>query len=749
MAAILHTVAPDATTVGLASDVPLEPKEDTHVTDKKDTPADDKEDNSDLPGSFPETPAADLDKQFSVNPLPATDFAVNPVKLDAGEKLPTDVTSNGINDHVTLDKASYEKSDRIPGLEGLTAPTDLAPTTIGTIIPESSLPIISGDVLTNSAAPQSSTAALAANVPLEHDKAPEVVKESQEKSSDEIGSSGMETLAGEKLDDKARVETELLSKVPEAPSAAEGTSGKGTDTTENAKSATDYIAEGATAVGVGLLAAGLAAKDAIVHASQTETAQNAAQQVTDAANGAKDAVVAGTQSAAQQATDAATSAKDSAVANTQSAAEQASTATTNAKDSTVAGTQSAAQQATDATINAKDAVVATTLAAVESTKAAATDAAAQLPDSVKDVLPASVQDAIPTPETKEEVIEKISPEVPIEVKESIAESGQGPEATVNTAAVEQKSAVESELLKEVDATKTFDDKPAEAAENVPSEVKKSIAEAGQAPEAASSETAVDNKAAVESELLKEVKPVESTDEQPKPADNVPEEVKESIVEAGKAPEAASSSDAVNNKSAVESELWKEVETKKAIDEHSKTLPSEPASTSDESKLLVGANDPLPSVDAKLDDAIKPSGDSKAAESAPHVDLPTPPAVVPLVATPAPAPDVKTEVPTEFPTEVTNGSEIATPKPAEDSAALPILPKAVEPPANAVDTPAKSEAPSTTPSTPAKAAAPAPGTSTPSSSKAADSPATADKKKKNRLSSFFGKIKEKVAHKDKP
>ena len=693
MAAVLNTVSPDSTTVGLASHVPLEPKHDAHATEKKDAPAaEDEKDSSSVPGTFPETPAADQDKQFSVNPLPASDFAVNPVKLEAGEKVPKDVASNGINDHVTLDKASYEKSDRIPGLEGLTAPTNLAPTSIGTIIPESSLPMTSGDATINSAAPQSSTAALAAKVPLEHHehhKAPEVVKESQEKAHEEVGASGMEELAGEKLDEKAEVEDELLSKVPEAPAAAEGTSGNA-DKPVNTKSAMEYLAEGASAVGVGLVAAGLAAKDAVVHAAHTETAQNAAQQVTNAAVSAKDTVVAGSQSAAQQAADTATSAKDTVVTNTQAAAQQTSDATVNAKNSVVSGTQSAAQTTTDATVTAKDTVAATTQSAVESTKAAATNAAAQLPESVKNVLPASVQAAIPKPETKEEVLEKISPEVPVEVKESIVESGQGPEATVNTAAVEQKSAVESELLKEVEATNAFDDKSAKLADNVPSDVKESITEAGQAPEAASNEKAVDNKAAVESELLREVDTTKAIDEQPK----------------------------------------------------AETLPTEPASTSVESKLLAGAKDALPSVYGKVDDGFKPSGDSKAAEAGPRLDLPTPPAVVPELATPAPAPGVKTEVPTAFPTEVTNGSETTSPKPAEASA-----PKAVEPPAKAEETPVKSEAPAT----PAKAEAPSTPTktSTPGSSKAADSPATAERKKKNRLSSFFGKIKEKVAHKDKP
>lgn len=589
MAAILNTVSPESTTAQLAGQVPLEPKHDAAAAEKKDTSG------SEIPGTFPETPAADLDKQFSVNPLPATDFAVNPVKLEPGEKVPKDLASNGIHDNVTLDKESYEKSDRIPGLTGLTAPTDLAPTSIGNIIPESSLPISSGEFLTNSAAPESSTAALAANVPLESKKAPEVVEQSQAKADAKVGDSGMDKLSGDKIEEKAEVEDELLSKVPTAPSTAEGTSGQGTDKSEKTKSAVEYITEGAGAAGVAIVAAGLAAKDAIVNATQSETAQNAAQQATDAAS--------------------------------------------SAKDSAVASSQSAAQQTTDAAVNAKDAAV-----------AAATNAAAQLPESVKNALPASVQAAIPAPETKEEIIEEISPEVPLEVRESIAESGQGPEATVNTAAVEQKSAVESELLKEV-------------------------------------------------------KEVGSIDQQPKTAGNVPEEVKESIKESGEAPEAASSSDAVNKKSAVESELLKEVDTTKGIHEQS-------------------------------------TAESKAAESAPHVDLPTPPAVAPQVATPAP--DVKTEVPTEFPTTVTNGSEPTSPKPAEGSAALP---KAVEPPAPAVETPAKSEA--AAPSTPAKPAAAAPSSTTTPGSSSKDSPATAERKKKNRLSSFFGKIKEKVAHKDKP
>jgi hypothetical protein len=400
---------------------------------------------------------------------------------------------------------------------------------------------------------------------------------------------------------------------------------------------------------------------------------------------------------------------------------------------------------------------------------------------VKNVLPASVQEAIPVPPTEEEIkektIESISPEVPVEVKESIAESGQGPEATTNTAAVEQKTAVESELLKEVSPVEAFNEKheskpadnvpsevkdsiteagkgaeaassstavdqktamesellkevkPVESydqqpkpAEAVPEEVKDSIAEAGRAPEAASSSTAVDQKTAMESELLKEVKPVESYDQQPKPAEAVPEEVKDSIAEAGRAPEAASSSTAVEQKTAVESELLKEVETTKPIDEEprEKTLPTEPTNTSVESKLLDGAKQTLGSVDGKPKVEATTTDEPKAAEAAPHTDVTTP-AVVPLIAKAEPAAEpAQTETKTEFPTKVTNGSESTPSKPAE------------------------------APSTPSKAETPARSTATPgSSTKPADSPSTAEKKKKHRLSSFFSKIKEKVASKDKP
>ena len=136
--------------------------------------------------------------------------------------------------------------------------------------------------------------------------------------------------------------------------------------------------------------------------------------------------------------------------------------------------------------------------------------------------------------------------VPPVVQESIAESNQSPEAAASSNAVGEKSAVESELLKEVkptdatgesaptttltegstagaatvgasaaDAT-TTDETPAEKAttSTVPEVVKESITESHQSPEATSNKEAVAEKSAVETELLGKVK---TTDEAGEPA----------------------------------------------------------------------------------------------------------------------------------------------------------------------------------------------------------------------------------------
>lgn len=102
-AAIMSSVTPDSTTAALAAGVPLEKKPESE----------------ELPGKFPETPAASAEAEkggeFSVNPLPATAGAVNPITLAPGEKIPENLAAAAPTDNVKLDPESYEKSDSLPG----------------------------------------------------------------------------------------------------------------------------------------------------------------------------------------------------------------------------------------------------------------------------------------------------------------------------------------------------------------------------------------------------------------------------------------------------------------------------------------------------------------------------------------------------------------------------------------------------------------------------------------------------------
>ena len=158
-AAILSSVGPESTTAQLAAEVPLE------KTEKAEEPA-----------------ADELDKEVSVNPLPAAIGGVNPIKLEAGEKVPDAIIAESTTDNVTLDKESYEKSDRLPGLE-----TELPPVTKN-LIPESSLPIADpNDVTINTVTADSTTAALAGQVPLENtEKAEEPAPPAPEAAADEL-----------------------------------------------------------------------------------------------------------------------------------------------------------------------------------------------------------------------------------------------------------------------------------------------------------------------------------------------------------------------------------------------------------------------------------------------------------------------------------------------------------------------------------------------------------------------------------
>ncbi|TID27017.1 Phosphatidylserine decarboxylase proenzyme 1 [Venturia nashicola] len=162
------------------------------------------------------------------------------------------------------------------------------------------------------------------------------------------------------------------------------------------------------------------------------------------------------------------------------------------------------------------------------------------------------------------------PNVPDVVKDSIAKANVSPEATTSTEALKEKDAVESELLKTV---KPSEDIPRslQSTGAVPDVVQESIAKARVSPEAAASAEAVREKDAVETELQKTVKPsgIGSNGA-------VPDVVKDSIAAAHVSPEATTSAEAVEEKDAVESELLKKV---KPATESGEPAPTATASTS--------------------------------------------------------------------------------------------------------------------------------------------------------------------------
>jgi hypothetical protein len=163
---------------------------------------------------------APQEQTFSVNPIPATAGAGNPIKLAAGEPVPpaSEITSNTVASTATTDKESYENGTAVPAGEAKSA--DLPPAK--NLIPESSLPMGEGGAgaydagpTIQSVGPNSTTAALAAAVPLEKDikreeAVPEIVRVSQEQADFPPEASA----DAEEVREKSEVERELLGEVP-------------------------------------------------------------------------------------------------------------------------------------------------------------------------------------------------------------------------------------------------------------------------------------------------------------------------------------------------------------------------------------------------------------------------------------------------------------------------------------------------------------------------------------------------------
>ena len=238
--------------------------------------------SSDLPGAFPETPAAGLE-DVKVNPRPATAGIGNPFQSKAGQSLPpqSEITSNRVIDGVTLDKESYEKSGGAPVLPNPITPESERdagklgmfglPEQSKSMIPESSLPVAGGSGFATiqsagagsttaqlagqvpkeprgganiqSAGAGTTTAQLAGEVPKEPRGVPEVVQESQK----EAHVNPEASANPEAVQEKSAMESELGKTVPEQPTTTESTIGGKATTIAGGAAATAGAAAAGTA----------------------------------------------------------------------------------------------------------------------------------------------------------------------------------------------------------------------------------------------------------------------------------------------------------------------------------------------------------------------------------------------------------------------------------------------------------------------------------------------------------------------
>ncbi|KAE8364396.1 hypothetical protein BDV27DRAFT_128440 [Aspergillus caelatus] len=268
--AVMAGVAPDSTTAALAAEIPKESRRDilgdaalsstapgsTTAELAKHAPL---EQRANVPGSFPATPRSEVE-QFSVNPIPASSGTGNPIKLKPGEKVPDPSTFNTNTIHSTArtDQAGYEQDASHPltgGQSNKDTSAFAVPPISNNMIPESSLPMgqasegSSDPVTIQSAAPTSTTAALAGAVPLESHKkqtvggsgapvgdVPEMVRHSMSEAHADPEAAAIQEAVGEKKE----MEHELQQKVPvdESRGTPAPTTGVTAATTETAPQAT-------------------------------------------------------------------------------------------------------------------------------------------------------------------------------------------------------------------------------------------------------------------------------------------------------------------------------------------------------------------------------------------------------------------------------------------------------------------------------------------------------------------------------
>ncbi|CAO2650124.1 Nn.00g014160.m01.CDS01 [Neocucurbitaria sp. VM-36] len=396
---------------------------------------------------------------FGVAPIPATEGAGNPIHLAPGEKVPdpSTLTSNTVDSTAKTDPSSYEKSDALPplaftpqaerdakgGMFGL-------PPVMGNMIPESSLPMgvdakteQDTGVTIQSAAPSSTTAALAGEVPKEPRGVPEAVTESQK----EAGFAPEASANSEAVLEKKEVEQELKEKVPEAPAAADNSYASNISSSLGAAAAT--AAAGATA-GAGLFtAAAVSAKDKAAEATGLNGEATTSDVPVRVTESQKEAHVGPEASSNAEAVQEKSQVEQELLSEIPKTNETGTSAPAISIPAIVSDSQKEAHVGPEAASNSfavadKKAVESELLKEIPKTNEAGEPAPA-LTAATTETAPGANVSAVGNTES-------VARDVPEVVTESQKEAHVSPEAAANAEAVSEKKAVEAELLKEIKTT---------------------------------------------------------------------------------------------------------------------------------------------------------------------------------------------------------------------------------------------------------------------------------------------------------
>lgn len=733
--------------------------------------------------------ARDSKKSFSIKPLPATSDIGNPIQLKPGDPLPdpTSYTQNTIQSNVTLDKGSYDQNSSVYQLPNVVTPQqerdaagrgifDLPPVA-GVMIPESSLPIGSGlsleqdpGVTIQSAAPKSSTAALAGQVPLEPRPEPRGSEEPDATIQSAEPGSTTADLAG-----KTPLEPKNKSKSSEHPDVTIQSVGPNSTTASLAgqvpleprsvprsSGAPDVTIQSA---GPNSTTADLAGKVPLERNNESKASEAPDVSIQSVGPNSTSANLAGqvplephvphvVEESQQKAGFPPEASANSEAVREKSEVEQELESKVPEEPAAAEGTGSS-KQAKDVTVQS---------AGPNSSTAALAGQVPLEPKSQSKAYSGEAPDSINQSVSPDSTIAGLAEQVPPVVRGSQQEAGVPPEASANPEAVSEKAAVEKELENKLP-------KEAPASEGIGS--------AGSSDDVTIQSVGPNSTtAALAGQVSHEHR-------------HVPEVVQNSQLEAGFPPEASANSEAINEKAAVEKELESKISEKPATSEGIGGLSTEgtraPASTDQsEAETTPSPSHALPSsIQQSIDEINAGAGIATFAPIAPTVphivqDSIAESPVSPEAAASKIEVDEEYQVEQQLLKEVKAEDALGEPAPAASAALTDHAPAATH---NTLRSPATVEtrptdrlhsgghdsrdvSPMSQPINPAVtkptvttgvASSAVPETSAPpstpqqepvASSSSSKSPSTPTDKKSKRASGFFGRLKNKFHHSDK-